>query len=530
MKTIFKITFGAFLVLFLVGCTKNFEEINTDPNFPQDVTTSSLMTAAQKGLCDDIYDAWWGGRQSMLWAQYWTQRNYTSEDRYGIRQSVNNNYWRILYHDIANLVEVIRLNTDEETKAAAALNGPNNNQIACATILKVWAMHMMVDTYGDIPYSQAFQGSAEEPIYTPAYDPQTTIYQSLLTELNAAIGMIDEGSGGFTTGDVIYGGNMTNWKKFGNSLYLRILLRMSQKDYTTALDFVNSVGVDGLIASNSENADFSYIGSSPNNSPMYDAYWTDNRNDFTVAKPFINLLKGVDDTLNGKINPFNGLVDPRLEIYSRKKSGVYMGMPYGMPDALTQSYKSKCPSFYGTGAYDPAYAIVVMNPKFPMPYFHYDEVCFMLSEINGWDQTYYENGVRASIEFWRDLAVNLEGWDQAKVEVFDSTYEAYMGLLPPAEKKTVMTQKYLAFYVQGYQAWSEYRRMGEPEMLVKPGEITHVTSSGDVLFEPLVTISTIPWRLTYPVQEYTINPTAVNNAATAIGGDEFSTKLFWQPN
>ena len=128
MKNIIKLTFGVFLVLLFIGCTKNFEEINTNPNFPSEVTTSSLMTAAQKGLCDDIYDEWFSGRQGLLWAQYWTQRNYTSEDRYAIRQNTNNLYWRLIYHDIANLQEVIRLNTDPATVATAALQGDNTTR------------------------------------------------------------------------------------------------------------------------------------------------------------------------------------------------------------------------------------------------------------------------------------------------------------------------------------------------------------------------------------------------------------------
>ncbi|HNW77226.1 MAG TPA: SusD/RagB family nutrient-binding outer membrane lipoprotein, partial [Bacteroidales bacterium] len=77
MKTVIKITSGVLMIFMLFGCTKNFDKINEDPNYPTEVTTSSLMTAAQKGLCDDIYDEWWGGRQSMVWSEYWTQRNYT---------------------------------------------------------------------------------------------------------------------------------------------------------------------------------------------------------------------------------------------------------------------------------------------------------------------------------------------------------------------------------------------------------------------------------------------------------------------
>lgn len=533
MKTLIKLSFGMFLVLFFMGCTKNFEKINTDPNQPAEVTTPTLLTAAMKGLGDDMYDEWWGGRQSMLWAQYWSQRNYTSEDRYAIRQNINNQYWRLIYHDVENLQEVIRLNQDGTTKVKAAAYGSNANQIAVATILKVWAMQIMADTYGDIPYSNAFKG---RDVPTPSYDKLSDIYTKFQEELKNAVDSIDESQSGFTSGDVVYHGDMGLWKKFGNSLRLRVAIRMSARDnYAAAHALVNEVGESGFFTSNSDNAVFAYIGASPNNSPLYDAYWTSARNDFTVSKPFINILKGVDDTLNGKINPFHGLVDPRLSIYSRPRKGAYVGMPYGMTDGQTQSYWSKklAPSFYGPAAYDVATAPVILNPKYPIVFMEYAEVEFNLCELNNWDMEHYIAGVKASIEHWRDLAKSLEGWSSEQDSTFAADYQAYIDTLPtvaPPDKQTVLTQKYLAFYDQAYQAWAEYRRTGEPEMLLKPGEKTSVDADGNpILFDPLVNLTTVPNRLTYPQQEYTVNATSVTNAATAVGGDEMNTLLWWQP-
>ena len=229
-----------------MGCTKNFDKINDNPNQPAEVITPTLLTAAQKGLCDDIYDEWWGGRQSMLYAQYWVQRNYPSEDRYAIRQNINNQYWRLIYHDVMNLQEVIRLNTDAEMKPKAAVYGDNANQIAVATILKVWACQIMTDTWGDIPYSQAFKGSIDPAtsIPTPKYDKQQDIYASFQTELKNAVNMINLDAPGFTTGDNIFQGDMAKWKKFGNSLRLRVAMRMSAKDaYAAAKALVAEEGL-----------------------------------------------------------------------------------------------------------------------------------------------------------------------------------------------------------------------------------------------------------------------------------------------
>jgi len=537
MKTIIKLSLGVFLVLFITGCTKNFDKINKNPNQPAEVPTPTLLTAAQKGLCDDIYDEWWGGRQSMLYAQYWCQRNYPSEDRYAIRQNVNNQYFRLIYHDVMNLVEIINLNTNADTKVTAAKYGDNNNQIAVATILKIWAMQLMADTYGDIPYSKAFKGSdPTNPTPTPSYDKLQDIYSAFQTELKAAVNMINLDAPGFTSGDVIFSGDMALWKKFGNSLRLRVALRMSNTDnYTAANAVMNEEGIE-FMTSNGDDAAFYYIGQQPNNSPLYDAYWTSSRNDFTTCKTLVKLLKGVDDTLNGKINPIKveGMVDPRLQLYSRDRpagSGKYFGMPYGMTEGQTQAYWNKklCPSFYGAAAYSPVTAPVILNAKYPTVYMEYAEVEFMLSELNNWDQTHYVNGVRASIEHWRDLCIRLEQWDAAMASDFNVAMEAYIAALPAANKETVLTHKYLAFFDQAYQAWFEYNRTGEPSFLLQPGEHSSVDANGNFIdFIPLVTLSTLPFRMTYPQQEYTVNGTSVNAAAQAIGGDQMNTKIWWE--
>jgi len=538
MKTIIKLSLGVFLVLFIMGCTKNFDKINTNPNQPADVPTPYILTAAQKGLCDDIYDEWWGGRQSMLYAQYWDQRNYTEEDRYQIRQNINNLYWRLIYHDIMNLVEIINLNTDAATKVTAAKYGDNANQIAVATILKIWAMQLMADTYGDIPYDEAFKGDDPvNPIPTPKYEKLQNIYAEFLTQLDAAVKMINLDASGFTSGDVIYGGDMSLWKKFGNSLRLRVALRMSNTDnYAAAKAIMNEEGIE-FMTSNGDNAAYYYIGQTPNNSPLYDAFFTSARNDFTACKTVVNLLKGEDDTLNGKTNPVKveGMVDPRLQLYTRDRpagSGKYFGMPYGMTSAQTQAYWNKkvCPSYYGAAAYSTVTAPVILNAAYPVVYMEYAEVEFMLSELNNWDPTHYANGVRASIEHWRDVCISLEGWDATMVSDFNTAMEDYLAALPPATKETVMTHKYLAFFNQAYQAWFEYNRTGEPTFLLKPGEISSVDGDGNpIVFTPLVTMTNLPLRMTYPQQEATVNGTNYTNAGQAIGGDLMTTRLWWEP-
>ncbi|MCX6267297.1 MAG: SusD/RagB family nutrient-binding outer membrane lipoprotein [Bacteroidetes bacterium] len=537
MKTIIKLSLGIFLVLLVISCTKNFDKINENPNQPAEVSTPTLLTAAMKGLADDIYDEWWSGRQSNLYAQYWCQRTYTDEDRYAIRQNINNQYWRLIYHDVMNLVEIIRLNTDPVEAPKAALYGANSSQIAVATILKVWAMQIMTDTWGNIPYSQAFQGNIDPALSVPnpTYDSQQAIYTAMLKDLENSVAMIDEGGAGFSSGDVIFRGDMDKWRKFANSLRLRIALRMSGTEspqYKTANAILAEVGEDGFMTSNADNAAVAYPGGGTMNSPMYDAFYTSARNDFTTCKTLINMLKGVDDTVNNKINPFKGIIDPRLQIYSRPRSGKYIGMPYGLKSAQNSPYRGKCATWYGNGTYSPSWAIVILNPKFAPVFMEVAEVKFMLSELKGFSQAEYIDGTRASIVHWATVCRSLEGWDDTKFNNYLATMETFLTALPPANKTTVLGQKYLALYNQGYQAWAEYNRTGEPAFLLKPWEIsyTDVATGDEFKFEPLIDITTVPKRMTYPQQEYTVNASSVNAAAAALtGGDQMTTKLWWEP-
>ena len=504
MKNIHKKAFYILILLtLLVGCTKNFDEINTNPNNPESVATGFIFTNVEKTIMDNLRDEWAGGRMLFLLPQYWAQINYTDEDRYAFRTTVTDAWWRFMYTSAMNLETIIKLNTDEATKIDALASGANENQIAAAKILKVYIFSILTDCFGDVPYSEAFLAQNDRQ---PAYDPQSVIYPDLLAELQEATGMISDGPG-ILFGDIIYGGDMVKWKKFGNSLSIRIAQRMAGRDGGAALaSIIDAVGNGGFLASNDDNAKFTYLGTG-DNGPLYDAWFTEARNDFTLAKPFVQILKGENDDLNGKINPFEGLADPRLPIFAGV-GGDILGMPYGMTDAEAKAFAPNCPSFVDN---PPS----MLDATAGYTFMDYAEVCFILSEYYGWDQTWYENGVRASMEDWGVAAADID---------------AFVGAMPAASEATVLTQKYVALYLQGEQGWFEYRRSGYPKMLLIPGEQTHTAADGSpIYFEPLDGNGTaIPRRLPFCVEEYNINGDAVAAAVTAMGGvDDLDVRVWW---
>src|SRR5687768_15850117 len=195
---IYTLALGA--VLFLAACSDDkFEDINKDPNRPADVPTTTILSQAQKQLLDNFRGSSGNFRGSMLFAQYFSQNQYTNESRYDLARSNSDAYWDNAYKALNNLEQIIRLNTDPLTKVKVTANvGPNENQIAIARILKSYAFISLTDAFGDIPYSSYgsddpdFQALQLEPaIVKPKYASQQKIYTDILKELKEAAAQLD---------------------------------------------------------------------------------------------------------------------------------------------------------------------------------------------------------------------------------------------------------------------------------------------------------------------------------------------------
>ncbi len=264
--------------------------------------------------------------------------------------------------------------------------------------------------------------------------------------------------------------------------------------------------VKGVFESNDDNAAIAFENSALNGAPMYKAFYVENRTDFSPSYSFVELLKGNRGT-------FSGLTDPRLPIYVAPNSdGLYYGVPVADSNGNVRTYKWE--SMPGDQVLASTYSEVYME---------YSEVCFILSEINGWDQTWYAKGVEASMRKW--------GVDGAEIL-------SYMANLPAAYEENVMTQKYIALYMQPYEAWSDLRRTGYPKTLIKPGETYDVTTTymdGDVptdttqtfTYDPIVDLSDAPSRVKYLKNESSVNQENLEAAITNMGGDAMDTPMWW---
>lgn len=520
MKTYKKILLKALvLVLVITSCTNDFDSMNSSPNSPEKVPTTTLMVNAQFRLCQDIRDEWYSGRMVLPWVQYWAQLNYTEEDRYQYRENSNNDAWKVIYTDLMDLQRIIELNTDEATKGDMLAYGANNNQIAAARILKTWVFNLLTDTYGPIPYHSVgstdpdFQAlNAKTGVIGPVYAPQEKIYRDMIKELKEAAAQIDVNSPAFIEGDVLLDGDALSWKKFANSLRLRLAMHMRAKDKAFADQNISEAIAGGLMTSNDDNAVVEFESTATNASPMYQAFIVSARTDFGVSMPFIDLLKGVK-------GPFPGKVDPRLFIYAAPKgtkvgdvaSGSftvgtvdqYEGQPYGVENHVAAAVK--------VGNISLPFAPI--QSTFGEVFMEYAEVCFLMSEFNNWDQTWYEKGIKASMEKWG---------------VSDADITTYMSGLPAASQATVLTQKYTALYMQPHEAWTEYRRTGFPKTIVKPNT-TYTSQAGIAYtFIPLVVDATdLPARIGFSQSEQLLNVDGYASGVSNLGGaDNMLTKLW----
>lgn len=499
------------LLLSIAGLTSCVDEsINIDPNRPSSVPTTSLIVTAEKKLVDNLRSEYISLRGSALFVQQLSQNTYTTQSRYDIPYSYSADYWSGLYKVLNNLQEIIDLNTNADTKDIVTANGAgsNANQIAISRILKSYAYYALTDVFGDVPYNSYansdpdFQALQQNPDnITPKYASQEKIYTDILKELQEAGDTLLKYSSEttFGTSDIIYSGSNSKWAKFANSLRLRFATRIKAKNPTLYQSHVSDALTKGVFTSNADNATYKYSTTSPNEAPYYRATVTANRKDFAISQPFINLLKGENTELP--------VADPRLAIYAAKNgSGNYVGLPYGLTEAQAGKFTTTAVSLPGTVYSAANYGEVLLE---------YAEVAFLISEYNNWSQTDYENGIKASLEKWGVATADIN---------------SYVAAVPAASQQSVLNQKYIALFTQFLETWSEYRRTGYPDFLIKQNDVIYTgTIDGapaTYTFSPLYGDGGIPSRLYYPVKEQTVNKTNYQAAIASQGSDLIETELW----
>lgn len=476
-------------LLAIAGC-KKFDDMNRDPTKPTTAQPAYLLTGAQKATMDLLYSGLQNGYIAMEFAQYWTGNSRTNDAQYQLDEGNNSTLWNNLYsialHDLDELVKQNNAKTGQPGVA---------NQNAIARIMKAWILQVLADTYGNVPYSDAFKASTN---ITPKYDDAQTIYKSLVDTVQAQIAVLDSAQASFNSGDIIYNGDVMKWKKLAHSLLLRLAIRMADADKATAQRIIEAHYKDAL-NSNLDNADFKYQETAPNKFPFNESERA--ISDFFVTSTLVDYMKSVSD--------------PRLPIYCRPApaTDTIKGMPYGSSNSDPNRLSPDHYSYPGKQIYSATMPGTLMS---------YAEVEFILAEAAarsfnvGDAATHYQKGVTASINYWRILTNNTD--------ITDHSIQAYLTRVPynAADWRNVIgTQKWLALYPQGFQAWFERTRLH----FAQPGGKTLFIAPVSGSVDP--SVSFVPYRLTYPQSEQTQNKANYDAAASAIGGDKKGTKLWY---
>jgi hypothetical protein len=480
--------------LWSVSCTDNFEDKNTSPNFPNVANPATLLTTAIERSVDRI----WGSNiryerlnidGPMCWMGYLGRNIYSNEgDDYTIQLSMYNNNWKALYNDaLLNAQGIVKLSAPDG-------KAPHSNYEGVGLVLRSLVFSVLTDSYGPIPYSQALKGTAEAPIYTPAYDTQEAVYAGVLADLKTANEKLQVAANGglpiVAGADILYAGDILKWKKFANSLRLRLANRQAAKKPAESRQIIKEILDDPatypVFTSNADNARVVHTANRPSNNEWHETMVQGGRTDWNVGKTLIDKLLALNDT--------------RIAVYAQPlSSGAYAGIPNGLPDAVATTYLNST-SKIGTAFLAASAPSVIMT---------YSELQFILAEAEidgdatvGTAQTYFQNGITAS--FAQHGAI------------LPATYISNLG---PATKELILDQKYIALYGQGIEAWTEYRRTGLPVMPAKDSRAVFVNNA------------ILPTRLPYPTSEQSLNAVEYEKGVGLIGGkNDAQAKLWWVEN
>ncbi|MEZ5055952.1 MAG: SusD/RagB family nutrient-binding outer membrane lipoprotein [Saprospiraceae bacterium] len=487
MKNIFKIKIALIAMVLAFSSCNKFDIENVNPDVASNIENNPelLLTNVIWNSVNNMVGSGWS--EGNLMAQYGARIVFTSFDQF--EWGSQSGTWNGLYNSIRN-AQVLREN---------AVTNENPSYEAVALVMESWMYQILTDMWGEIPYSEAIKGKSEDPIYQPGYDTQEAIYAGLLENLKRANELLAGNNLSGIKGDILFNGDLGKWRKFANSLRLRVALRLSNIQPDVAKSHISEIYSNPaqypVMDSNNDNAALNYLAANPNVHPISEVsgYRVGSFNEYRMS-----------ETVEGVLKSFN---DPRLETWFQattesQNSGnpVWQGMLNGVVDGTAYTYKGG-DAFLSKFAKDfyfiPNYLEGIMML--------YSEVELIYAEaaqrgwISGDAQSHYETGITANFEYWQT---------EMPSDYFSRNGVAYDGNI-----QTILTQKWLALFYTDFQGFCEFKRTGFPSV-IKPG--------------PDAFLSVYPSRFLYPQSEQALNNGNRMEAINRQGPDEISTKLWWE--
>ena len=466
-------------LLMVASCTKDLDTINTNPNAAIDANPSLLLRKVIYDYGEQMsYEGFVAGN---LLGQYFTEVDFNLFDRHSLTEpQLGGNPWPVIYRNLRD--NELILDQAKANIAFKVYEGP-------ALILKAYMAAALTDIYGDVPYSQALQGKSGE--VTPAYDAQEQIYtgaNGILDNLDKGIAAIKAYNGAQPlAGDIMYNGNLNAWVTFAHSLKIKYLMRISAKtDVKLELQAIYDGG--DYMKSNSQNAIFNFTTGQPNNFRMATLRSGD-FNLFVLSQTSEEILKSLND--------------PRIGVFARPAANFpaeYRGLLNG-PNASATSISVANYSLTGTIFRDHTGDL---DANFLTAW----ETAFLLAEaaerglITADAKALYDTGVSQAFAFWHTTLPSD----------YLTTGSAAFGANGANKVDQIVTQKWIANTINGYEGWIEFRRTGFPALKTISASLNN---------------NLIPVRMPYPTDEDALNHDHFSGAASQTNGNSVNAPVWW---
>jgi Starch-binding associating with outer membrane len=460
----------------LAACTKDIEKYNEQTKNAAAAPAGTLFSNGVRNLIDGLASANVNTNVFRTTVQHWAATTYQDEPNYDFTtRNIPQAWWLRMYRDVlVDLKEAKRLAPTDVTISEAT----KKNRVAIADIMQVYTYSVLVNTFGDIPYTE----SLDYDNLFPKYDDAKTIYDDLLKRTNDDLAALNESGSGFeSTSDFVYAGSISKWKKFANSLKIKLAMTIADADAAKAKTAVEEADAAGAFTSADDNAVVKYAATTPNTNPIWVDLVQSNRQDWVAANTLVDKLKAISD--------------PRLSLFFKPNdAGLYVGGVEGSNNTYANCAKVSSK---------------VVDPALPALLLDFVEVEFYRAEakergfnVAGTAEEHYNNAVKGAILYWGGTASQADTYLQSADVAYSTAAGNY--------KQKIGTQKWIALFNRGFETWTEYRRLDYP-----------------VLTVPSTAKSGYPTRFTYPTNEQTLNKTNYTSAAAKIGGDKVEAKIFW---
>lgn len=472
MKKIFFLLGSA--LLMLTSCDGDMESLNENPKAPINNPPSGYLFSS--GVVTGLNQMNTLNVNRSIF-RHLTQQLADVTYREGTRMNfrrrdVADAHWNQIYFALNSLKTakdiLAKENLDPKVKS---------NRLAMIDAMQVYFFQILVDSYGNVPYSQALN---IEQFLSPKYDDAKTIYADLITRINSDISSLDVNAQGFGGDDVVYGGDVVKWKKFMNSIKLKLGMNLADENPALSKNTVESAYNSGVFNSNDDSAIIQYQPTGVFTSPLYEDLVLSGRVDFCATSTIINYMKSGSDPRIGKY--FTTAI-------SGANAGQFVGGVFGLNPTAAQTLSLINPSI------SVADGLGYLSD--------FVEIKFLLAEAAargysvGSIQNHFDGAIAASMDHWKvsatEKAAYLATHNYAVQLATGNTW-----------KKIIGNEAWIGMYNRGFEAWTFNRRLDNMTYNPQP-----------------------PVRVLYPIKEYSINSTNVAEASSAIGGDKQTVKIFW---